>query len=203
MPAHSRNGKKKTASGASRKKSSSRTGSSRPAAAKKSPASRSTSARSSKPTDALSLLHHDHETVGAMVDEIPDCEPGDERLRELAQSMADALTVHAKIEEDLFYPELRDRAEDDEQLTDVFEAYTEHDVIKHLLALIKSERGPDEKFKAELQVLGESVKHHVKEEESTIFKIARSLMSREELVECGSELANEKARLQGASAARR
>jgi hemerythrin superfamily protein len=104
--------------------------------------------RANGKTDALTLLHNDHKIVGAMIDEIPDCDPGEERLAELARSIADALTVHAKIEEDLFYPELRDRSEDDEQLTDVFEAYTEHDVIKHLLVLIKSGKGPDEQFKA-------------------------------------------------------
>lgn len=131
-----------------------------------------------------------------MIDEVENCEPEDEHLRELAKAMAAALTVHAKIEKDLFYPELRDRTEDEEQLTDVFEAYTEHDVIKHLLALIKSGKGPDEKFKAELQVLGESVKHHVKEEESTIFKLARKFMSRDELQACGSAMSQEKSRLQ-------
>lgn len=196
MPTRSHNGKARTAATTSRKKSPSRAASPRAAAP------RATASRPAKETDALTLLHHDHEIVGAMIDEIPDCDPGDERLRELAQSMADALTVHAKIEEDLFYPELRDRAEDDEQLTDVFEAYTEHDVIKHLIALLKSERGPDEKFKAELQVLGESVKHHVKEEESTIFKLARRCMDRAELLECGSEMAQEKSRLEAAPARR-
>ncbi len=190
MPTRSRNGKTRTATTAARKK----------APARKAPTR--TASKPAKATDVLSLLHHDHEIVGAMIDEIPDCEPGDKRLHELARSMADALTVHAKVEEDLFYPELRDRAADDEQLTDVFEAYTEHDVIKHLLALLKSEKGPDEKFKAELQVLGESVQHHVKEEESTIFKLARKFMSREELEECGQEIAAEKERLQ-ASPARR
>lgn len=191
MPTRSHNGKTRSATTATRKK----------APARKAPA-RAAAKRPSERSDALSLLHHDHETVGAMIDEIPDCDPGDERLRELARSMADALTVHAKIEEDLFYPELRDRAEDDEQLTDVFEAYTEHDVIKHLLALLKSGKGPDEKFKAELQVLGESVKHHVKEEESTIFKLARKFMSRDELDECGREMAAEKERLQTSPARR-
>ena len=172
--------------------------------------STSTRKRTSTPTakragapDALTLLHEDHEAVGAMIDEIADCDPGDSRLAELARSIAGALTVHAKIEEDLFYPELRDRSEDDEQLTDVFEAYTEHDVIKHLLVLIKSGKGPDEQFKAELQVLGESVKHHVKEEESTIFKLARKFMSREELETCGAEMADEKERLEATPSKKR
>ena len=170
---------------------------------KKTTTLRSSRKRSNGAIDALALLHQDHETVGAMIDEIPDCDAGDERLQELARSIADALTVHAKIEEDLFYPELRDRSEDEEQLTDVFEAYTEHDVIKHLLVLIKSGKGPDEQFKAELQVLGESVKHHVKEEESTIFKLARKFMSREELETCGLEMAEEKERLESPPVKRR
>jgi hemerythrin superfamily protein len=169
---------------------------------KKAAAPRTARTRSNGATDALTLLHKDHETVGALIDEIPDCEPGDKRLQELARSIVGALTVHAKIEEDLFYPELRDRSEDEEQLTDVFEAYTEHDVIKHLLVLIKSGKGPDEQFKAELQVLGESVKHHVKEEESTIFKLARKFMSRDELEACGAEMAQEKERLEAAPARR-
>ena len=167
----------------------------RSSAARKKTTAPSRRASNGAGTDALTLLHRDHETVGAMIEEIPECEPGDERLRELAASIAQALTAHAQVEEDFFYPELRDRAKDEEQLTDVFEAYTEHDVIKHLLALVESDRGPDEKFKAELQVLGESVKHHVKEEESTIFKLARKMLSREELEDCGREMKREKERL--------
>jgi hemerythrin superfamily protein len=145
--------------------------------------------------DVLTLLHQDHETVGALIDEVQKCEPGDRRLAELAKTIAKALTVHAKIEEDYFYPELRDRSDEGEQLTDVFEAYTEHDVIKHLVALVKSDRTRDEKFKAELQVLGEQVKHHVKEEESTIFKLARKCMGRAELDELGTKMSREKKRL--------
>jgi len=182
MPTRSSTQRSRATASSSRKKKSARAARTRP--------------RSNGASDALSLLHADHEAVGAMIDEIEECEAGDERLRDLAKSMATALTAHAKIEEDLFYPELRDRAEGEEQLTDVFEAYTEHDVIKHLLALVKSDRGPDEKFKAELQVLGESVKHHVKEEESTIFKLARTSMSRDELQECGAAMSEEKSRLQ-------
>jgi hemerythrin superfamily protein len=146
-------------------------------------------------SDALTLLHRDHETVGALIDEVRGCKPGDRRLPELAQAIAQALTVHAEMEEDFFYPKLRDRSDKGEQLTDVFEAYTEHDAIKHLVALLKSDKTRNEKFKAELQVLGEEVKRHVKEEESTIFKLARKLMSREELDNIGAGMAKEKERL--------
>lgn len=80
----------------------------------------------------------------------------------------------------LFYSRLRQCAEDEDQLVDVYEAYTEHDVADHLIQFLKSSRKPDEKFKAEMQVLGESVKHHVKEEESTVFSIARKLIDQNE-----------------------
>jgi hemerythrin superfamily protein len=137
--------------------------------------------------DILSVLKEEHRTVSAMLDEIKECEPGDDRLDELAATVEKELTAHATLEERLFYPELRDRAEESEERVDVFEAYTEHDVVKHLLALLSSGRKRDEEFKAELLVLGESVRHHVREEESTIFKMARELLDGEEREALGEE----------------
>lgn len=152
--------------------------------------------------DVLTLLKQDHKTVSGMIDTVQKSEPGDARLVELGEQIAKALTVHAAIEEEFFYPELRDRAEGEEGRVDVFEAFTEHDVVKHLIALLKSGRKNDELFKAELQVLGESVKHHVKEEESTIFSLARELMDQEELDELGEAMEAAKQRLMSRSTAR-
>ena len=136
-----------------------------------------------------------------MLDNVQRCEPEDRRIDELAGEIEKALTAHATLEERLFYPELRDRAEEVDERVDVFEAYTEHEVVKHLLALLKSDRKRDELFKAELLVLGESVKHHVREEESTIFSIARELLDDDELDDIGERWARAKKRLTaGASA---
>jgi hemerythrin-like domain-containing protein len=145
--------------------------------------------------DVLTLLKTDHQIVAGMLDEAKKCEPGDARLFEIAKEIEKALTVHASIEEQLFYPQLHERAEKQEARIDVFEAYTEHDVLKHLIALLQSGGQPDEQFKAELEVLGENVKHHVKEEEWTIFGLARKLMSRDELEELGEEMERLKVRL--------
>jgi hemerythrin superfamily protein len=145
--------------------------------------------------NVLDLLKQDHQTVARLIDEVQQCEPGDDRLDDLAQQISQALTVHAALEESLFYPELRDRAEDDEERVDVFEAFTEHDVVKHLISLLKGRRKDDALFKAELQVLGESVKHHVREEESTIFALAREVMDEEELEDVGATAEAEKERL--------
>lgn len=145
--------------------------------------------------DVLSLLKKDHRTVEGMLDRALRCEPGDDALHELATQIEKALTVHATIEEKFFYPLLRKRAEETEDTVDVFEAYTEHDLLKKLIALLQSGRQPDEQFKAEVQVLSESVKHHVKEEESTIFSLARELMAKEELDELGAKMEKTKERL--------
>ena len=138
--------------------------------------------------NVLTLLKRDHEAVGAMLDEVAKCPPDDGRMESLAREIENALTVHAKIEEQIFYPALRDKANDGEEKVEVFEAYTEHDVIKHLIALLKKEGRRDEAFQAELQVLTESVKHHVKEEESKIFALAKECFDQEKLDEMGTRM---------------
>ncbi len=145
--------------------------------------------------DVLTLLKNDHKAVGALLDKANKCEPGDGRLEALAGEIEAALTVHAAIEEKYFYPQLHDRSEESDDVVDVFEAYTEHELIKALIALLKSGRQPDEQFKAELQVLSENVKHHVKEEESTIFSLARQTLHPDELEELGAEMEAAKKRL--------
>jgi hemerythrin superfamily protein len=152
--------------------------------------------------DVLTLLKEDHKTVGALLDEAKQCEPGDARLDTLAEEIEAALTVHAAIEEKYFYPALRDRAEESDEAVDVFEAYTEHELVKKLIELLKSGRQPDEQFKAEVQVLAENVTHHVKEEESTIFALAREVFDKEELEELGEEMEAAKTRMTSRSARR-
>lgn len=145
--------------------------------------------------DVLDFLKQEHKEVSALIDRVQKAEPEDERVRELGEEISRALTVHAALEEAMFYPILRDRAEESAERVDVFEAFTEHDVVKHLISLLKGRRTKAEVFKAELQVLGESVKHHVREEESTIFSLARELLNDEEREELGAAVMAEKERL--------
>jgi len=133
----------------------------------------------------LDIIKQEHRQVAALIDEANRCEPGDDRLYELANEIEQNLSLHLSIEERLFYAPLRERAEEQEQIVDVFEAYTEHAVAKALMEMLTSGRKPDERFKAELQVLGESVKHHVKEEESKVFSVARDYLDEEELDQIG------------------
>ena len=135
--------------------------------------------------DVLSIIKREHREVSALFTEVIKCEPGDRRISELANEIEKQLTTHLSIEERLFYGPLRKRAEEQEEEIDMFEAYTEHEVARHLVTMLRSGRKADTQFKAELQVLGESVKHHVEEEESKVFAIARAIMVKQELEEIG------------------
>lgn len=147
--------------------------------------------------DVLSIIKQEHRDTAALLDQVEDIDPGDQRLMSIAREVEQKLSTHLAIEERLFYNELRRRAEEAEQTVDLFEAFTEHAVAKQLMQMLSGGRKPDERFKAELQVLGESVKHHVQEEESTVFGIARKLLGSEELGAIGE--AWERARKRGQS----
>jgi hemerythrin superfamily protein len=150
--------------------------------------------------DVLDLLKQDHQKVSGLIQQVQQAEPDDERVRELSEQIVQELTIHSALEEAMFYPLLRDRAEEAEERVDVFEAFTEHDVVKHLISLLQGRRTNAELFKAELQVLGENVKHHVREEESTIFSLARELLDDEERQELGEQVQAEKERLMSSGA---
>ncbi len=143
--------------------------------------------------DILTVLKEDHKAVSELLEKAMKLDGDDATFAKLAAQIEAALTIHATLEERLFYTPLRERSASGEDKTDVFEAYTEHFVLKRLIALLKSEKRRDEAFKAELQVLGENVKHHVKEEESTIFTLARELLSEDEREKIGAEFAAGKA----------
>lgn len=135
--------------------------------------------------DVLSIIKQEHREVSALFDEAEKCDAGDERLRELAGEIATKLSTHLAIEERLFYSRLKAGADEEDDKVDVFEAYTEHAGAKSLMEMLRSGRKPDEQFKAEVQVLGENVRHHVKEEESKVFGIARELLEDQDLNEIG------------------
>lgn len=130
--------------------------------------------------DVLSIIKNEHRAVSKLFDAVEACDAGDERVVELAKQIAHELITHLDIEERLFYARIKARAEESEELVDIFEAYTEHLAAKQLMELVSSQRKHDERFKAELQVLGENVRHHVKEEESKVFALARDLIDDEE-----------------------
>lgn len=115
-------------------------------------------------TDAVTLLKQDHRQVAALIDQVEDAESNE--LENIAERICALLTVHAQIEEELLYPAAREALDESEL---VAEALVEHASAKDLIAKIEGMSSDDEDYKATVTVLGEYVKHHVKEEEGEMF----------------------------------
>ena len=143
-------------------------------------------------TNATHILAQDHRTVEDLFEKYENAS-GSDRKRKLAEQICTELKIHAQIEEEIFYPALRGKIEDD--LLD--EAYVEHDGAKVLINEI-SEGGPDEDFyDAKVTVLKEEIEHHVKEEEKerdNMFQQARA--ADVDLDDLGRQMLARKAELQ-------
>ncbi|MDG3443333.1 hemerythrin domain-containing protein [Nitrospirillum amazonense] len=132
---------------------------------------------------AVSLLKKDHREVEGWFDEYEQLDSDDEKLA-LFNKIALALKVHTAIEEEIFYPEERGEVEDD--MLD--EAYVEHDGAKKLIAEIEAMKPGDEFYDAKVKVLGEYIKHHVKEEEQPGGLFSQAKRGDEDLNEMGERL---------------
>jgi len=127
-------------------------------------------------SDACTLLDADHRKVKKMFkayEELTESRAAsaDQKKRDLANEICTELTIHAQIEEEIFYPALREAIKE----TDVLEeARIEHASAKELIAQIQQADTADEKFDALVTVLGEYIDHHVKEERNEIFPKARA-----------------------------
>jgi hemerythrin-like domain-containing protein len=152
--------------------------------------STSTSGRSTDaPRDAIALLKQDHRTVSALFEEFEKAD--DEEQSAIAQRVCQLLTVHATIEEEILYPAAKEAFDGEEEHEDlVNEAEVEHGSAKELIAKIESMSSGDEHFKATVTVLGEYIKHHVKEEENELFPQLKK--TELDLKELGGQLADRK-----------
>ncbi|HYC48428.1 MAG TPA: hemerythrin domain-containing protein [Burkholderiales bacterium] len=151
---------------AARKKSSA----SRKSASKKSASARSRSSSTRRTPDALALLRADHQKVDQLLQQFEKAR-GSDRKESLAETICRELTVHAQLEEEIFYPAAREALRSDQDLLD--EATVEHASAKDLIAQIEGMDAGDELFEAKVTVLGEYVKHHVKEEQNELFPKVR------------------------------
>jgi hemerythrin superfamily protein len=136
--------------------------------------------------DALTLLKKDHQTVEKLFARF-EKKPG----KEIADRFIRELSIHAVIEEQLFYPAVRQAAKAQglkEAEDEVLEALEEHHVAKWLLSEIEGLDEDDERFEPKCKVLIESVRHHVKEEEGPLFRMVRRLFKRDQLDELGKLL---------------
>lgn len=132
------------------------------------PTRKSTAANESA-SDAIHLLTSDHEEVKQMFEDyaaLVEGEGSSDERQALAEQICQALTVHATIEEEVFYPAARDALEEQDLLD---EAEVEHASARDLIAQILDMDADEELFDAKVTVLGEYIDHHVKEEEGEMF----------------------------------
>jgi hemerythrin superfamily protein len=153
---------------------------------------------SSASPDAIELLKNDHDEVDAMFKEYEDLkeEGRPAQKHELAQCICDALTVHATIEEEIFYPAVRRERGETGDLVD--EARVEHQSLKDIIGRLEAAPPSDPLYDAGVKVLSEYVKHHVREEENELFPKVRKLDI--DLDALGARLMARKEELEGQAA---
>lgn len=129
-------------------------------------------AASASQQDAIALLMQDHQTVEKLFKQFEKLVKAedDKGKEDVVKQICHELTVHAQVEEEIFYPAVRE-AIGDEDLLD--EAEVEHASVKELVAQLESMQPGDDLYDAKVTVLGEYVRHHVKEEEGEMFPKAK------------------------------
>ena len=148
--------------------------------------------------DACTLLDADHKAVKKMFKDYEEltsskAKSAAQKKLDLAREICQELTVHATIEEEIFYPALRAALKETDLIA---EAEVEHATAKDLIAQIEAMDTADEMFDAKVKVLGEYIDHHVKEERNEMFPKARAAR-RLDLVAMRQELQARKEALMG------
>ncbi|HEU0130858.1 MAG TPA: hemerythrin domain-containing protein [Mycobacteriales bacterium] len=138
--------------------------------------------------DAITMLREDHRQVEKLFKQFEKlAKGGDEQaMRGVVDEIVTQLSVHAAIEEQVFYPAVRKWAEDTEDT--VLEGLEEHHIVKWTLSELDGMKPSEERFKAKVTVLIESVRHHVEEEEQELFPAVREAVKRKDLQELGETL---------------
>jgi hemerythrin-like domain-containing protein len=140
--------------------------------------------------DALTLLKEDHANVKKLLAEIKETTDRAEKSRgELFSKIKLELTLHEVIEEEIFYPALKEHPKAKEI---VLEGYEEHDVVDKLMGELDGMDPTDERFGPKAKVMAENVEHHIEEEEGEMFTQARRVFDATELNELGERMAQRK-----------
>ncbi len=147
--------------------------------------------------DVLQILKKDHKMVKDMFTEFARlAERGTQKKSSLLiAEICQALSVHAQVEEELFYPALR-KIRSKELMKLVDEAAEEHHVAKQLTTALGDRQPQEGRTEAKVTVLGEYVLHHVKEEEQEMFKLVKQHLSADALGALGEQVAARRSALQ-------
>ena len=143
--------------------------------------------------NAITLLEEDHRQMKKLLSELESTtERGVKTREELFGKVKEELTVHETIEEEIFYPALKDHPKTKEI---TLEAYEEHHVVDMVMAEIEGVSYDDEAWGAKFKVMKENIEHHIEEEENEMFKQARQVFGEEELEALGERMATRKEQL--------
>jgi hemerythrin superfamily protein len=142
--------------------------------------------------NAITLLKQDHKNVEALFKRYEQLaeEATPLEKREIVDKLIEQLSVHAVIEEEIFYPAISAKSEETRSL--LFEALEEHHVAKVALNELEKLQPVHERYDAKVHVLFESIRHHVKEEEGELFPQVRELFTVEELNTLGEQMETRK-----------
>lgn len=139
------------------------------------------------PKDALALLKEDHKTMKSIMEDIDaTTERGVKTREELLGKMKTELQLHEMIEEEIFYPALREHKKAKEI---VLEGYEEHHAVDMLLEELESVAYDDQTWGAKFTVIKENIEHHIEEEEGEMFSKARQVLDEDELKALGEQMA--------------
>ena len=141
-----------------------------------------TSSQASKAKGATELLRADHKLVSGLFADYEKARSKDKK-KMLVARICQELSVHAQVEEEIFYPAVK-RALKDKEL--IPEATVEHATLKALIAQVEGVEPDGEMFDAKIKVLSEYVEHHVKEEQNEMFPKANA--SKLDMTELGAEI---------------
>jgi len=136
--------------------------------------------------DAISLLKSDHDRVKKLLEEGDSTtERGVKTRTELFQTLKKEMMVHERIEEEIFYPALKQHPKAKEI---VLEGYEEHHVVDEIMGELEKTDVSDEKWGAKFKVMKENIEHHIEEEEGDMFIKARQILSAKELTDLGARM---------------
>ena len=136
--------------------------------------------------NAITMLKSDHATVKRLLRELAETSDRAVKQREtLVSQIERELKTHAQLEEEIFYPAFQAAAKDTEAEDLFYEAAEEHHVADMVLPALKAANPKSHEFKAKAKVLLDLLEHHIKEEETQMFREARDLFGDEQLRELG------------------
>ena len=148
------------------------------------------------PKDAIAMLKADHKKVSELFQAFESAQAPTKKKALVAQ-ICEELTIHAELEEEIFYPAVKTALGDDELVP---EAVVEHASIKDLISQVQGAEADGEAYDAKVKVMSEYVKHHVKEEQTEMFPKAQK-SSKLDLVALRDEMMARKEELTNALAA--